>query len=152
MKRHIAPSQATAMPSLGEAAPTLAMLGAFVMGLLAYKLDRLAYFLSAGGPLAGDLHFWFDHLVIHPRDSDWATASMDFPLIAGSRQIFDLEIDMVQTSCGTGVPVMKFVESRAEKELVPFYEDMGPEGVTEFWGKKNTLSIDGRPTGIFDDV
>ena len=61
MKRHIAPWQATAMPSLGEAAPTLAMLGAFVMGLLTYKLDRLAYFLSAGGPLAGDRHFWFDN-------------------------------------------------------------------------------------------
>ncbi len=57
MKRHIAPWQATAMPSLGEAAPTLAMFGAFVMGLLTYKLDRLAYFLSAGGPLAGDRHF-----------------------------------------------------------------------------------------------
>ncbi len=63
MKRHIASWQAIAMPSLSEAAPTLAMLGAFVMGLLAYKLDRLAYFLSAGGPLAGDRHFWFDNLV-----------------------------------------------------------------------------------------
>ena len=63
MKRHIASWQAIAMPSLSEAASTLAMLGALVMGLFAYKLDRLAYFLSAGGPLAGDRHFWFDHLV-----------------------------------------------------------------------------------------
>lgn len=89
--------------------------------------------------------------VIHPRDTDWPVAAADFPNIAGSRQIFDMEIDLVQTSCGTGVPVMKFVESRGEKELVPFYENMGPEGVREYWQKKNTLSIDGRPTGIFDD-
>ncbi len=63
LKRHIASWQAIAMPSLGEAAPTLAMLGALVIGLFAYKLDRLAYFLSAGGPLAGDRHFWFDNPV-----------------------------------------------------------------------------------------
>ena len=63
LKRHIASWQAIAMPSLGEAAPTLTMLGALVIGLFAYKLDRLAYFLSAGGPLAGDRHFWFDNLV-----------------------------------------------------------------------------------------
>ncbi len=63
MKRHIASWQAIAMPSLSEAALTLAMLGALVIGLFAYKLDRLAYFLSAGGPLAGDRHFWFDNPV-----------------------------------------------------------------------------------------
>ncbi len=63
LKRHIASWQAIAMPSLGEAAPTLAMLGAVVMGLFAYKLDRLAYFLSAGGPLAGGRYLWFDDLV-----------------------------------------------------------------------------------------
>ena len=63
MKHHIASWQAIAMPSPSEAAPTLAMLGALVMGLFAYKLDRLAYFLAAGGPLAGDRHFWFDNSV-----------------------------------------------------------------------------------------
>ncbi len=63
MKRHIASWQAIAMPSLSEAAPTLAMLGALVTGLFAYKLDCLAYFLSAGAPLAGVRHFWFDNLV-----------------------------------------------------------------------------------------
>ncbi len=63
VKRHIAPCRAIAMPSLSEAAPTLAMLGALAMGLFAYKLDRPAYFLSAGGLLAGDRHFWFDNPV-----------------------------------------------------------------------------------------
>ncbi len=115
-------------------------------------VNRMTLMFCAFDGAAMILRVYGQAKVIHPRDSDWATASMDFPLIAGSRQIFDLEIDMVQTSCGTGVPIMKFVESRAEKELVPFYEDMGPKGVTEFWRKKNTLSIDGRPTGIFDDV
>ncbi len=88
---------------------------------------------------------------LHPRDPEWDAALADFPLIAGSRQIFDLEIEMVQTSCGTGVPIMHFGAGRAETELVPFYRDMGPEGVEDFWRRKNSLSIDGKPTGIFED-
>lgn len=89
--------------------------------------------------------------VTHPRDSGWDEAVAQFPEIAGSRQIFDLSIDLVQTSCGTGVPLMQFVKPRADTELVPFYRDMGPEGVKAFWRKKNTVSIDGKPTGIFGD-
>jgi len=89
--------------------------------------------------------------IIHPRDSLWTTTLAEFPELAGSRQIFDLSVDMVQTSCGTGVPIMSFAKSRAEDELVPYYEDMGPEGVKNYWRRKNSLSIDNKPTGIFND-
>jgi len=89
--------------------------------------------------------------ILHPRDPEWKDALVQFPEIAGSRQIFDMSIDLAQTSCGTGVPTMDFVKSRAEKELVPFYEDMGPEGVKKYWGRKNTLSVDGKSTGIFGE-
>lgn len=88
--------------------------------------------------------------VLHPRDKQWNASLTQFPTLAGSRQIFDLEIDLVQTSCGTGVPVMSFERTRADEELVPFYEEMGPEGVQEYWARKNVQSIDGKPTGIFD--
>ena len=87
----------------------------------------------------------------HPRDADWEEKAGCFPAHAGSRQIFDLTIDLVQTSCGSGVPIMRFARNRGEEELVPFYEEMGPEGVKEYWKRKNTFSIDGRATGILDD-
>ena len=89
---------------------------------------------------------------IHPRDPQWPAAVAAFPQIAGSRQIFALDIDLVQTSCGTGVPLMTFAASRAETELVPFYAEMGEQGVRDYWARKNVLSIDGSPTGIFEDV
>jgi hypothetical protein len=89
--------------------------------------------------------------VIHPRDTAWAELDPLFPKIAGSRQIFDLTVDLVQTSCGTGVPEMAFQRSRGESELVPFYEDMGSDGVERYWKRKNVKSIDGKPTGIFAD-
>lgn len=87
---------------------------------------------------------------LHPRDAGWAEASAGFPPLAGSRQIFDLSIDRVQTSCGTGVPEMSLVRSRGEEELVPFYDEMGPTGVEAYWQRKNRRSIDDQPTGIDD--
>jgi hypothetical protein len=70
--------------------------------------------------------------------------------MAGSRQIFDMTIDKVQTSCGTGVPIMPFARDRGPDELLPFYADMGPEGVKDYWKRKNVESIDGTATGIFE--
>lgn len=87
----------------------------------------------------------------HPRDPEWDDLAAGFPDIAGSRQIFDLSIDLIQTSCGTGVPYMDFQKSRAENELVPFYEEMGTEGVKDYWRRKNVTTVDGTPTGIFED-
>ena len=87
----------------------------------------------------------------HPRDADWEEKVADFPALAGSRQIFDLRLDLVQTSCGSGVPIMQLVKNRGDDELVPFYERMGPDGVIEYWKRKNMVSIDGMATGIFDD-
>ncbi len=89
--------------------------------------------------------------VIHPRQPEWQALIPQFPELAGSRQIFDLTVELTQTSCGTGVPVMPFERSRGETELVPYYEEMGPDGVAKYWGRKNTKNIDGQPTGIFDD-
>ncbi len=83
----------------------------------------------------------------YPRDDDWEELAKLFPVMAGSRQIFDMTIDLVQTSCGTGVPVMTYQGQRGPEELLPFYEEMGPEGVERYWARKNAVSIDGKDTG-----
>ena len=85
---------------------------------------------------------------LHPRDDGWDDAIAMFPKMAGTRQIYDVHIDSVQTSCGTGVPIMHYKEERADTELVPFYEDMGPDGVQAYWRKKNLETIDGFDTGL----
>ena len=86
--------------------------------------------------------------VLHPADQEWGAATARFPVMAGSRQIFDLEIELVQTSCGTGVPLMSVVKQRGPEELLPFYADMGPEGVQAYWQRKNKISLNGKPTGM----
>jgi hypothetical protein len=84
---------------------------------------------------------------LHPRDAGWDDLAKLFPAMAGSRQIFDMSIDLVQTSCGTGVPVMTYQAQRGPGELLPFYEQMGPDGVERYWARKNAVSIDGKDTG-----
>ena len=87
---------------------------------------------------------------LHPRDDGWGELVGLFPEMAGSRQVFDMAIDRVQTSCGTGVPLMRFEAQRGPDELLPFYEDMGPQGVTAYWARKNAVSIDGQVTGTVE--
>ena len=89
--------------------------------------------------------------VIYPRNEKWAELIGLFPTMAGSRQIFDLSIDRVLYSCGTGVPVYAHQHDRGPSELLPFYEKMGEEGVRAYWQRKNRISIDGKPTDIFDE-
>lgn len=84
---------------------------------------------------------------LHPRDAGWEELVQLFPVMAGSRQIFDMTIELVQTSCGTGVPVMSYQGQRGPEELVPFYAKMGDDGVQRYWARKNAVSIDGKDTG-----
>ena len=90
--------------------------------------------------------------VDYPRHDAWDALRGLFPDYAGARNIFTLDIELVTTSCGTGVPEMSVVRTRAETDLVPWYADMGPSGVDAFWHKKNMVSIDGQPTGILAEV
>ena len=84
----------------------------------------------------------------HPRDSQWQQLASLFPKMAGCRQIFELSIDLIQLSCGTGVPLMDFNAQRGTTQMLPYYEEMGEQGVTKYWQKKNAVSIDGKSTGI----
>lgn len=90
--------------------------------------------------------------VIHPRDPEWDDLYCLFPDYAGARNIFKLCIEQVTTSCGSGVPEMSIVRTRAEEDLVPWYAQMGEHGVEHFWRRKNLTSIDGLPTGLLQDV
>ena len=82
----------------------------------------------------------------HPRDPEWNEYISMFPTMTGSRQIYDLEIDLVQSSCGMAVPYFDFNEQR--DQLTQWADKKGYEGITQFWGEKNQESVDGKPTRI----
>lgn len=64
----------------------------------------------------------------------------------GTRQIMQLEFDLVQTSCGNGVPLF---EHKGERTAIEnWHNNLGPEGIRTYWKEKNLHSIDGLPTGL----
>ena len=68
----------------------------------------------------------------------------------GARQMVWLDVDLVQTSCGYGVPLFEYVGER--DQLVRWSEKKGEDGLEEYRRLKNSRSIDGFPTGLFDEM
>jgi len=68
------------------------------------------------------------------------------PSLPGARQIFDLEVELVQSSCGMAVP---YFSHEGDRELLSDWAaKKGDEGIKEYWAQKNQFSIDGVPTHI----
>jgi hypothetical protein len=82
-----------------------------------------------------------------PQDAGWDELAERFTLLPGTRQIFDIRVESVQTSCGWGVP---FMELKSEREtLKKAHRQVAPEGwVAE--EKSRVVSIDGLPTRSTD--
>jgi len=85
---------------------------------------------------------------VRRQDAAWAELRRHFPALAGERQLIVLDIDSVQTSCGYAVPLFDY---RGERDtLARWAEKKGPTGLLDYWREKNTVSIDGLPTGLLE--
>jgi hypothetical protein len=83
---------------------------------------------------------------VHLGDADWPALASALPEVPGARQIVEVAVDLVQTSCGFAVPFMEFAGERPV--LRKWAEDKGPEGLRAYWDGRNRQTIDGLPTGI----
>ncbi|MES9966352.1 MAG: pyridoxamine 5'-phosphate oxidase family protein [Sedimenticola sp.] len=86
---------------------------------------------------------------LHQRDDGWNELADLFPEMTGARQFIEVEVDLVQSSCGSAVPLYDYVADR--DGLAKWAEKRGREGVRRYWEERNLLSIDGVPTGVLDD-
>lgn len=84
--------------------------------------------------------------IFHPKDAAFEKYSQHFAPNPGSRQIIEMHVDMVQTSCGFAVPLMDFVEERSI--LNDWAQKQGQERIEDYWRSKNAKSIDGFDTGM----
>ena len=106
------------------------------MTLMWCSFDRNPLILRAYG----------DAVAVHPRDAAWRELITLFPSIPGARQVLDLHVNMVLTSCGFGVPLFEFVGQR--DTLIRWAEKKGEEGVRTHWKERNQWSLDHQPTGL----
>ena len=76
----------------------------------------------------------------------WDEYAVNFKIYPSTRQIIVAEIDLVQTSCGFGVP---FFEYKGERDIhFKWAEQKGEEGLEAYIQEKNLISLDGLPTDI----
>lgn len=87
---------------------------------------------------------------VQPEDSDWAELAAHFPNFPGIRQIVLIDITRVQTSCGFGIPLLRFEGHR--DALEQFANKKGPVGIKEYQLRKNVRSVDGLPTPLTSRV
>jgi hypothetical protein len=88
--------------------------------------------------------------VIHRESDEFASLLAEqfkgnAPL--GARQMVRLDFDLVQTSCGYGVPLFEYQEERPQMDA--WAKAKGVEGIENYWREKNQASLDGFPTGLF---
>jgi hypothetical protein len=99
-----------------------------------------------GAPLI--LRLYGTAKAIHRNDPEWNDLFALFKPLTGARQIFDVALDLVQTSCGMAVPNYAYTGDR--ELLSEWAVRKGDEGIRRYWEEKNQTSIDGISTRILE--
>ncbi|GAA4774728.1 pyridoxamine 5'-phosphate oxidase family protein [Stakelama sediminis] len=84
-----------------------------------------------------------------PQDPDWAEVVQYFTLLPGTRQIFVIDVQTVQTSCGWGVPMMTL--DRDRETLSKYHKGSSDAERLTRWADR-TESIDGLPVRVPNQV
>ncbi|RRB06702.1 pyridoxamine 5'-phosphate oxidase family protein [Larkinella rosea] len=98
----------------------------------------------AGAPLI--LRLYGKGRTVLPGTEDWTTFAPHFTIYPSTRQLIIAEIDLVQTSCGFGVPLFEYT---GERDIhFDWAEKKGEEGLQDYIVEKNLTSLDGLPTDL----
>ena len=79
-----------------------------------------------------------------PNTEGWEKYAPHFETIPSTRQLIIADIDLVQTSCGFGIPFYDYVGERDVHFI--WAKTKGAEGLETYIQEKNVVSIDGLPT------
>lgn len=81
-----------------------------------------------------------------PGHDAWKNYAAFFNIYPSTRQIIVAEIDLVQTSCGFGVPLYSY---EGERNIhFEWADKKGPQGLEDYVKENNLKSLDGLPTAI----
>lgn len=86
-------------------------------------------------------------IAVLPQDDSWEDLAANFEIFSGTRQIFVINVESIQTSCGWGIPFMAF--DRERETLKKAHAGMPEAGWMAIATSRNT-SIDGIKTRTTD--
>lgn len=81
--------------------------------------------------------------VIEPSHPELASLAARFPPHAATRAVIRMDVTRIASSCGFGVPLMKYEGERTE--LDEWAAKKGDAGLADYRATKNARSLDGLP-------
>ncbi len=111
---------------------------------------RITIMFCGFGQQARVLRIYGHGRAVRPGTSGWEALRSHFgpEQRPAERQIIDVAVASVLTSCGYGVPRFDSIQPR--DTFARYWEQHGTEAVGQMWRDLNSESIDGLPTGISD--
>ena len=83
-----------------------------------------------------------------PGSEEWALYAPHFTIYPSTRQLIMAEIDLVQTSCGFGVPLYHYA---GERDIhFEWADKKGVDGLEAYKKENNRVSIDGLPSKLME--
>lgn len=107
--------------------------------------ERITFMFCAYQGPPNILRLYGKGFSVLPGTSAWDELVPHFKIYPNTRQLIVAEIDLVQTSCGYGVPLYEYMGDRSI--MFEWAEKKGEEGLAEYIREKNMVSMDGLPTG-----
>ncbi len=107
------------------------------------QLPRMTLMFCAFEGSALILRVYGTARMITPDDASWPSLFALFPPNPGARQLVELTVDLVQTSCGQAVPFFDYAGPR--EELNEWATKKGEAGLAQYRRERNAVSIDGKP-------
>jgi Pyridoxamine 5'-phosphate oxidase len=105
---------------------------------------RVTFMFCAFEGAPNILRLYGKGFAVLPDTEGWAEYAPHFDTFPSTRQLIVADIDMVQTSCGFGIPFFDYVGERDVH--FQWADKKGKDGLDEYIQDKNLLSIDGLPT------
>jgi len=85
-----------------------------------------------------------------PGTPEWEMYAPKFTIYPSTRQIILADINLVQTSCGFGVPLFQYA---GERDIhFEWAQKKGSDGLTAYMQEKNRVSLDGLPTKLLENA
>tara|TARA_B110000037_G_C16818690_1_gene382742 strand:+ start:92 stop:625 length:534 start_codon:yes stop_codon:yes gene_type:complete len=103
--------------------------------------DRMTIMFCSFEKMPLILRLYGNAKIYHENDKEYLAYSSLFDNYVGARQIIEMDINLVQTSCGYAVPFMDFKEERSQLKDSDIKK--GRNGVKQYWKDNNAKSLDG---------
>ena len=107
---------------------------------------RITIMFCSFGTTPNILRLYGKGFAVLPGTAEWEEYAAHFTIYPSTRQIIVANIDLVQTSCGFGVPMYQYT---GEREIhFEWAEKKGTDGLQEYVQQNNLTSLDGLPTDL----